>query len=44
MGDSGRRPVCGVSWEMQPRISALFDSPDRTFNAGATRSRCCPGL
>jgi len=23
-----------VNWEMQPEISALFDSPDRTFNAG----------
>ncbi|MBN2506613.1 MAG: hypothetical protein JXQ71_07960 [Verrucomicrobia bacterium] len=25
----------GVCWEMQPHLSALFDSPDRTFKSGA---------
>jgi hypothetical protein len=25
----------GLSWQMRPQFSAVFDSPDRTFNSGA---------
>lgn len=35
MAISAERHYVALSWEMHPQVSALFDSPDRTFGSGS---------
>lgn len=35
MAISAEQHYVALSWEMQPQVSALFDSPDRTFGSGS---------